>query len=299
MSTKIYDAYKFNKKYSLDELMTLFDKWRNDIKDIAAKEFANICLRKFALYYDLLTMKGPEYFKEQKEKLDQTKENKAKRRLYELFEEINSNEFKPSTIMMYITDIVNDSINCKNNDINFLSQMFKSEIYVYTVSRKILFMYFGGNTYQQYIVNQPEVEDYHYQNQTDRPEEISKSAWERRALNWDIAIGPDYVPCNHGISVQFINKSDIEFSIFNKYIKAKNISNESFPTLDERAERLLDYFDDYPNPPENINSYSVFLKYSNTDEYKNWKIQKKQYIKEHLVENLYKVYTNNNSLDSL
>ena len=37
MSTKIYDAYKFNKKYSLDELMTLFDKWRTDIKDMAAK----------------------------------------------------------------------------------------------------------------------------------------------------------------------------------------------------------------------------------------------------------------------
>lgn len=293
MSTKIYDAYKFDKKYSFDELMTIFERWRKDIRNIAEKEFANMCLRKFAFYYDLVTIKGSDFIKEQREKLEPIEKNRTIIRLYELLENIDSDNIPIAVIMMHIVDIINESIHNKDKGYNYIAQMFKSDIYVYTVSRKILFMYFGGVDYQNYIMNQPEVEDYHYQNQTDRPEDISEDSWKRRAFNWDKAIGPDYIPSNHGIAVHFINNEDIEFSILNKYIKVKNISNESFPTLDERVEMMIDYFNDYLNPPENIDSYSVFLKYSNTDEYKNWKKQKKEYIKEHIVPDLYEIYIKN------
>ena len=293
MSTKIYDAYKFDKKYSLDELMTIFDKWRNDITDIAAKNFADICLRKFAIYYDLTTVKGKDFIKEAKTKLDANdKKNRNILRIYELLENIDS-KFEPSIMMMYIADSITDAAKDKSNEFNYFSQLMKSEICVYSVARKIIFMYFGGTEYGQYIASQPIVDDYHYQNQTDRPSDISENSWMRRRDNWDTAIGPDYIPANHGITVHFINEEDIAFSIFNKYLKYTNMSNDSFPTIDERANMLIDYFDDYPNPPED-KSYSSLMKYMRTDEYKQWKEAKLKYIKDNLNPNLYEIYTSDN-----
>lgn len=36
-----------------------------------------------------------------------------------------------------------------------------------------------------FLNTMPELEDYHYQNQTDRPEDISEAEWEERRLVWD------------------------------------------------------------------------------------------------------------------
>ena len=291
MSTKIYDAYKFNKKYSLDELMSIFDTWRKDINDMAEKDFANVCLHKFTTYYDLLTLKGIDYIKEQKEKLNpKDKYDKNLIGIYDALERFNNNEISITTVMMYIVDMYRYIITSNENDFRYFNQRFKSTIQVFTVARKIIFMYFGGVDYQKYIINQPQVEDYHYQNQTDKPDDISDDSWERRALNWDSAIGPDYIPINHGFTVQFINPDNIEFSVFNKYIKASNMSNNSFPTLEERTNKMLEYFNDYPNPPKKDASYSEIMAYKRTDEYNNWKEQKKKYIMKHLNSNLYELY---------
>ena len=49
---------------------------------------------------------------------------------------------------------------------------------------------------------------YHYQNQTDKPEGISKVAWDKRCKGWDDAIDSDYIPAHHGFG---INLYDVEY----------------------------------------------------------------------------------------
>ena len=41
---------------------------------------------------------------------------------------------------------------------------------------------------------------YHYQNQTDKPEGISKAAWDKRCRDWDDVIDPDYIPAHNDCS---------------------------------------------------------------------------------------------------
>lgn len=46
----------------------------------------------------------------------------------------------------------------------------------------------------------PLVRDYHYQNQTDKPDSISEKDWERRKSDWDIALGHN-VPAQVGFAM--------------------------------------------------------------------------------------------------
>ena len=257
MSTKIYDAYKFDRKYTLDELMSITDKWRKDIIDIAEKQFAEMCFKLFAYYYDLADMDIAKYA--------DTSKNHIEKQIYNTLADINSDKFSASLLMLYITDILrNDMNDTKSSCNNMMSHHFKGNIQIFTVAKKILFMYFGSPSYRDYIANQPNVQDYHYQNSTDRPENISAAAWDRRYKNWDKAIGPDYVPANHGISVNFINPDGLEFSIFNKYLKKGMATDDSFPSIKERASTIVGKMilvNDYPKDLTKDNSNTEISKW--------------------------------------
>lgn len=73
---------------------------------------------------------------------------------------------------------------------------------------------------------------YHYQNQTDKPEGISKAAWDKRCKDWDDAIDSDYIPAHHGFG---INLYDVEyiFPVFD--FKNKKIN---FPTEECMLKKL-------------------------------------------------------------
>lgn len=54
-------------------------------------------------------------------------------------------------------------------------------------------------------LSQPGVEEYHYQNQTDQPEELTNRQWNARRDAWDKALGDRAVPAMAGFT---INVSD-------------------------------------------------------------------------------------------
>ncbi len=277
MSTKIYDAYKFNKKYSLDELFNIIDTWRKDITNIAEINFAKLCFEYFTNYYDLTTIKGPDFILCKKYNDDSIQEKRLYNYMYDTFSKLNTDEFSVNNCMIAITEILRFEINRTDDPFNYMQRMFSSKIYLYNVANKIIFLYFGDNEYCNYIENQDIIQDYHYQDQTDRPSNISSNAWKTRRKNWDIAIGSDYIPSNHGISANFININGHEFSIFNKYLKTNNITEDLFPSIEQRAKFVIKFFNDYPNPPKN-GSYSEVLDYLESEEYLNWYNNKTQEI---------------------
>lgn len=291
MSTKIYDAYKFDKKYSFDEVLNIIETWRKDITGIAERNFAKLCFEYFANYYDLATIKGTDFILCKKYNDESTQENKLYNYMYDTISKLNTDQFSVNRFMIAITELLRFEINRTDDPYNYMQRQFSSRIQLYSVANKILFLYFGDNEYCNYIENQNIVQDYHYQNQTDRPNNISKAAWKTRCKNWNIAIGPDYIPSNHGISANFINVDDIEFSIFNKYLKTNNITEDLFPSIEQRVKFVIKFFDDYPNPPKN-GSYSEVLDYLESEEYLTWYNNKKQEIINKLNTNLIEVIKN-------
>jgi hypothetical protein len=67
----------------------------------------------------------------------------------------------------------------------------------------VYLMVFGGHSViLNLLENFPELEDYHYQDQTDKTDDISDEEWEKRENTWDRLIGDDYIPVRHGLSLQ-------------------------------------------------------------------------------------------------
>ena len=78
----------------------------------------------------------------------------------------------------------------KKNSTSFLRNYFDFDV-------SITFREYGGRYYVQcycdmtmhkvldFVEEDPRVEDYHYQNLTDKPKEISEEAWEEREKTWD------------------------------------------------------------------------------------------------------------------
>ena len=292
MSTKIYDAYRFKQTYSVNELANIFDEWRKEIKKVASEEFAQLVFQQFTTYFDIYTLFGIE-------KINRTVEKHKE--IYGHIEGYNTciENIRKAFINNNWIDAVIEfvfAIECrmKSNKSSLLKRRFTAELVVTPIEDKILFQYFGSNVYQDIIETDKRVLDYHYQDQTDKPKKVSKKAWEKRCFDWDKAIGPDYIPINHGFSVQLVNNNDIHiFSIFNDFIQVKNVTDDIFPTLDERIRQMIDMYDDYPNPPEDT-SYSVMCKYMKTDEYKEWRNAKYEFVKSKLVANIKDVYCQNN-----
>lgn len=278
MSTKIYDAYRFKHKYSMNHLDKVLMKWRMDINEMAKTTYARFSITNFVYFYDMLTLHGVEHIK----KLEAMSQDD--RTLTQIYHALVENEtFK---LKIRIDDMLSEKIKNKNSG---LSRMFKSEICIYPIKHKLLFMYFGNPDYQKYIESQRIVLDYHYQNQCDKPDDITDRAWEKRNKDWKKAIGDDYVPINHGFTVNFLNDTDVYFSLFNEYLHNDTLKSELFPDMKTRVKAMIETCDDYPNPPED-KSYSSWCKYQATQEYIDWAENKTIEIEEKLHPDMISVY---------
>ncbi len=132
----------------------------------------------------------------------------------------------------------------------------------------ILMMYFGNHDIFREINIMEYFDDYHYQNQTDRPEEISNEEWDKRKKDWDEAIGPDYIPADHGFTKELITNYIIQSCIFNRREKL-TMCNIELPSKQQRAKSVLEY-EKCPFEPE-LKTYTDALEFMQTDRYKSWK----------------------------
>lgn len=141
-----------------------------------------------------------------------------------------------------------------------------AEIVLFPISNKrTLFMTFSNefsnlfssffNKDSEYkdIITKYKIKDYHYQNQTDRPEDISSKEWNKRERDWEKCL--NNIPGADGIPVILMDEEILSISYRNQSVSMKNYleilksdsTKEDFTDKDSRVKKraysLL--FDDY------------------------------------------------------
>lgn len=80
-------------------------------------------------------------------------------------------------------------------------------------------------------------EDYHYQNQSDQPEEISEDDWAQRSAEWDSLIAPD--GSFGDLPLWVLGRSMEPFSELFLGAASENFDANSYGTVDRRLTRIL------------------------------------------------------------
>lgn len=115
---------------------------------------------------------------------------------------------------------------------------YKAEVGIIPVSSRttLAMTFFNRSDYDKVWKRFNWVEDYHYQDQCDKPDKISQAEWTRRKNMWEKAIGPSYVPADHCFNFQLCDSG-----VFMIFIggKAKKKVGKPEKCLRDRLTRLV------------------------------------------------------------
>lgn len=273
MSTKIYNAYKFPKKLNIDELTKTVLTQKPLITIEAQKLYLNSYIRNFVKYYDECKLKPKKdinsYIAKLNNEIEATSDDSLKIRCKKI-------------ISIYSNLLSNNYINAAIDIDSYIQYVikpegYKSSLLVIPCGSKLLAMTFGNSFLNDTLVNNLNLDDYHYQNQTDKPDNISSKAWETRRKTWHKAIGPDYVPINHGFEFNLVDENYIGLIGLKLYglhdsqsKESENLFTKEFiksliPDIETRANMIIKTFKDYPNPPTEDSPYVEWLEYKRSD----------------------------------
>lgn len=224
MSTKIYDAYKLSGKYDIVSLNTALSDLRQQVTKQCENIIANIVVRQFLSMYYMTLLHG----KNTPADTDTVTTN--------VLEKIARQDMKSAWAYLYCK--ITSEISDLSNTTRPFSYNFYNNLLLFPLKDKILAMYFGNTDIRKFIENHEIFEDYHYQNQCDKPDDISDEEWDKRESDWNDAIGPDYIPANHGWQVRLFNTENI-MPIFNP----NRIDTIMFPTDENMTKILAKTFD--------------------------------------------------------
>lgn len=261
MSTKIYNAYSL-KSMSITELDTFLKELKSKCQDDITKTYYKEIVRQAAHIIDICSLyKANQHvteflYSDIHQHIASLYEEATQSPIYKLtaqpkpfskeeaFKEINGNN--NLAIRFFATSLVenrcqSDEITNKYGDVNT-----KNEIILFpTKDNKILCQVFGDNIihlmesltynsqYQDFIIKY-DIKDYHYQNQTDQPEDISDEDWEKRRQDWDTYM-PSGIPSRDGICIELTNQTFISAKAF--FTKAEELLSYAAPK-EERIEKL-------------------------------------------------------------
>lgn len=130
-------------------------------------------------------------------------------------------------------------------------------VMLYPFESKTYMLFFGKTKHIEIIENEIELKDFHFQDQSDKPEEISDKDWYNRLEIWDKILGGDGYgkPIDYGLQFTFADKQPCQYYDF---LTAKNVK---IPSDEKRAERLVIY--------DNRNKIDKNRPYSSIEEIKN------------------------------
>ena len=185
MSTKIYSAYKLKEEINLMQLMQI----NYQIKEQIISDFISRISITLAVKVDKIMNNLEESAKN--EKYSEAVRNTIHR--------IMKNECETPELALYFR--LYDDLSSAFKDIS----IEQAKMVYIPHNDDIFAMFFSSYRYEKYILQNDNFSDYHYQNQTDQPEDISDEEWEQRKKDWDEAIGPDYIPINHGMLFTFLD----------------------------------------------------------------------------------------------
>lgn len=269
MSTKIYDAYALKDEYNLFTLNDFLVKLRKDVTELCEQKIFDRIVRKTLYYYNFKQLHGNSVVKSMIRQTD----NDDQRNQSEIWKHILANEWNSVYINTYFRQL--ESI----TDTRKFICNFRAKLQLIPINDKILVMFFGDHEIRNYLESTNYFVDYHYQNQCDRPENISESEWNRRCKDWDKAIGPDYIPSHHGWSVDLFD-ADNSLPVFSPENNKKYQLN--FPEIDSCVKSLretLTSISKVPGYPGDTTIYSQWETFMQSDEYRKWVAESDELIK--------------------
>lgn len=284
MSTKIYNAYKFDKQYSMFEIMALFDPIRKQVEEAALTFRDKYIVSRMVYYLDYRTFFGVETVRKQIDK-QKTKSPRAlaQKEIWEILaeDEVDKCSLKHAIIREFEerTKAATASLTIADSDFDLSCQ-----VCLIPMKTKTLMMYFGNDDLKEIVTNQSWLLDYHYQNQTDRPKNITARQWNQRKKDWDIALGPDGVPANHSMSIHLLRTGMLPYMPFRP-----NFTEDYIPDMPKRVREIVECIED-PNAPE-TNSVSEIIEYMRSDAFLSWKKEREQEVSEklptYIIKNLF------------
>lgn len=225
MSTKIYDAFELTDRYDLVSLNKALINLRNEVSEICKAAITDMVVYKFLYDYYTTLLHSERCLagrnEDDKTILNSMLEGSLKKAWGTLY----------CNVLYKIADNSRQSYPCSGYN-------FYCKLLLFPLEDKILAMYFGMPEIRRFIENHPMFRDYHYQNQCDKPDDISDEDWSKRESDWEKAIGPDYFPLHHGFAVQLFDAENI-LPVFNP----GNIKTISFPDDDRMIKQLYKTFD--------------------------------------------------------
>lgn len=225
MSTKIYNAYITDK--NLSELLEEYKKLVPEVEKLSDK-----------LYYKTFTEQL--VFKLDKE--ENTDINKIiNEKLNKILEKLNESKLKN------IRDVDYD---------------FSSSCVCFPIENKTLIIYYAeNNEILNLLTDNIYLKDYHYQNSTDKPNDVLENDWIERKLNWDLVLN-NGIPAHNGFVFTF-SFQELEYLV-------KKRLNEFIPDNEKRAEKLCwyNYSKNATSVSDIMNKLDSFNEFKNTEEYK-------------------------------
>lgn len=216
MSTKIYDAYRIKKS---TDILSVLTKGKEIAKNIIANDWK--------LLYQIHALSMVEASRT----IEKDPEDHLAQRALKMNEDNNIDNWWLEKVMEKAE---------KDLSYNFLDVYTTCSIFY---DRKYWYIKFYPNYEFQYeminkIVEESNLEDYHYQNQSDPPDGISYAKFNRRAKKWDKLLAPDD---NFRNGFQFTLFDAKEFSklMSKNYYQGKKTNEELYEHLVYKFDKKL------------------------------------------------------------
>ena len=211
MSFGIYNAFIFDRNYTMQELIKMMDSLKKEVRKPIDAQMHKCVLEKFLYYYYLRErLYGDEILEMLKKETDYDKKTWLRNTMKCQWKSLYKN------IVLYIRSKVRNAMG--DNLGQSLDPNCRAVLYLFAVEEKILCIY-------------------------DRPEAISEKDWKERHRLWKKAIGPEYFCPDHGF---MINLYDTSVELFRPDFP---FHEESAPDHDDILSQLMDtLYPDHNDP---------------------------------------------------
>lgn len=219
MSVKIYSGFKFQSG-SLQDLQAFLMKWRQILKPLHRAELAAVHARIATDTFD--------------QSFIDPKSNAGKTPLMEAFHSVMDRQRE-----------------IKKTGYRDCEVDFDFEVSVMPHGRNIYgIIYTERGKWRDLFMSQPEISDFSYWDDTDRPDDITERRWRHRYKVWDTILlrGPDAIPAMRGLSAQctteslWIDAEDIIAAIKPHEVRVRNLARSA--VMDAEFKRRMTGFSD-------------------------------------------------------
>lgn len=291
MSTKIYNGYKM-KKLSTSELFQFVAELKEILYDFFNKQYTKLFQEECEQMIDSLSyadyMKDFEtidkllldYEKDYRNDVKTIIHNADNNRIFSIETARKNILGKYSWIGFTIREIIRSiaSLAEVNHTIMNDDYYFRAEMVLFPIFRGYTLFLAYSDSFSQLLdeiisnkennpvctefINKYGIEDYHYQNQTDKPDNISDYRWDKRSDDWNKCFGISSIPSVAGISIELMNTE----MFFLKRLTSKEKLDLEFTSKEDRIKKMAKYkvLDEYyaeykKNSNSEKSDYGVFL----------------------------------------